>query len=45
VVKIAEVYGRQEAMRVIRLSMDDYVAKYGTQADRLALLRQLLAEA
>lgn len=45
VVKIAEVYGRQEAMQVIRLSMDDYVAKYGTQADRLALLRQLLAEA
>lgn len=44
VVKIAEVYGRTEAMEVIRLSMDDYVEKFGTQADRLAELKGLLAQ-
>lgn len=45
VVKIAEVYGREEAFEVIRLSMEDYVAKFGTQSDRLEQLRKLLASA
>ena len=42
VVAIKEVYGRKEALQVIRLSMQDYADKYGTQESRMARLKALL---
>jgi len=43
VVDIAAVYGRKEALEVIRLSMADYEETYGTEESRLEQLRQLLS--
>jgi inorganic pyrophosphatase len=42
VVTIDEVYGRQDAQEVIRLSMADYEETYGTEDWRLEQLRQML---
>jgi inorganic pyrophosphatase len=41
-VQIEEVYGREDAYEVIRLSMADYSDKFGSEEDRLAALRELL---
>lgn len=41
-VKIAEVYGCEEAREVIRRSLRDYAAAYGPRAQRMAELRSLL---
>lgn len=43
VVVIDQVYGAKHARTVIRQSMTDYVASYGTEDDRLEALRSLLA--
>ena len=44
-VRIAEVYGRAEAVEAIRRSIDDYREKFGDPAERMRRLRQLLGEA
>lgn len=44
VVVIDQVYGAKHAQEVIRQSMTDYVASYGTEDDRLEALRSLLAQ-
>jgi inorganic pyrophosphatase len=41
-VQIAEVYGRAEAVEVIRRSMDDYRDKYGAPEERVRRLRELV---
>jgi inorganic pyrophosphatase len=41
-VEIAEVYNREEALEVIRRSIEDYRASYGTPETRIAELRRLL---
>jgi len=43
VVSIKSVYGRDEALEVIRRSMADYSAEFGTEDERLEKLRLLLA--
>ncbi|MBY0359600.1 MAG: inorganic pyrophosphatase [Candidatus Obscuribacterales bacterium] len=43
-VQIAAVYDRREAHQIIRLSMQDYVDKYGTPESRMIKLREMLAE-
>jgi inorganic pyrophosphatase len=43
VVKIPETYGAQEALEVIRLSMEDYVAMHGSPRERMQELRRILA--
>ncbi|HEY9784899.1 MAG TPA: inorganic pyrophosphatase [Candidatus Obscuribacterales bacterium] len=45
VVSIKAVYGRDEAVEVIRRSLADYNDKFGRPEDRLDALRSLLAEA
>jgi inorganic pyrophosphatase len=45
VVEIRDVYGRREAHEVIRRSMADYQAKFGTAEDRLAALKKFLVDA
>jgi inorganic pyrophosphatase len=45
IVQITDVYGRDEALEVIRRSVVDYEAKFGTQEARLAQLRSFLAAA
>jgi inorganic pyrophosphatase len=44
-VRIAEVYDRAEALEVIRSSLEDYRAKFGTLDARFAHLRALLTPA
>jgi inorganic pyrophosphatase len=44
-VQIAEVYGREEAVEVIRRSLADYCAKFGAPQERARRLRELLAAA
>ena len=41
-VEIPEIYGREEACEMIRLSTEDYREKFGPPEQRLALLRSLL---
>ena len=41
-VQIAEVYGREEAVEVIRRSVDDYRAKFGAPEERARRLREML---
>jgi inorganic pyrophosphatase len=41
-VQIEEVYGREDAFEVIRLSMADYSDKFGSEEDRLQALREIL---
>jgi inorganic pyrophosphatase len=41
-VEIAEVYGREEAIEVIKRSFDDYRARYGKPETRVSELRRLL---
>ncbi len=43
-VQIMEVYGRDEAQRVIRAAQADYLADYGTQEQRLDRLYELLCK-
>lgn len=43
VVRVAARYDRDEALEVVRHSIDDYEASFGTLADRLGALRKLLA--
>jgi inorganic pyrophosphatase len=43
-VQIAEVYGRDEAMEVIRRSIEDYRAKFGAPEDRAGKLREMLGD-
>lgn len=45
IVTIAGVYGRAEALEVIRLSQRDYEQVYGTEESRLDQLRQILSVA
>lgn len=45
IVSIPEVYGAEEAFEVIRLSLQDYQNLYGTLADRLERLQQILTAA
>ena len=40
--QIEEVYGREDAFEVIRLSMADYSDKFGSEEDRLQALREIL---
>jgi inorganic pyrophosphatase len=42
-VEIADVYGRAEALEVIRHSFEDYRTRYGAPESRLAELRRLLS--
>lgn len=44
VVEIEGTYGREEALAVIRASMEDYKAEYGTPRARLRRMKVLLAE-
>jgi inorganic pyrophosphatase len=41
-VQIAEVYGREEAIEVIRRSLEDYRGKFGAPEERARKLRELL---
>ena len=41
-VQIAEVYGREEAVEVIRRSIDDYRAKFGAPEERTRKLHEML---
>jgi inorganic pyrophosphatase len=41
-VQIAEVYGRDDAVEVIRRSIDDYRAKFGAPEERARRLREML---
>ena len=43
-VQIAEVYGRDEAMEVIRRSIEDYRAKLGAPEERARKLREMLGD-
>ena len=43
-VQIAEVYGREEAVEVIRRSVDDYRAKFGAPEERARKLREMLGD-
>lgn len=43
-VEITAVYGRQEAFQVIRHSIADYLAKFGTPESRIAELREMIAQ-
>lgn len=43
-VRIAEIYGPQDAFRVIQASREDYVETFGTPESRLSLLADQLAE-
>lgn len=43
VVKITHVYGRDEALEVLKRSKADYVAKFGTPSDRMEQLKTILA--
>jgi inorganic pyrophosphatase len=43
-VEITHVYGRDEAHEVIRRSMKDYTAKWGTQEERVGRMRDLMLE-
>jgi len=44
-VQIAEVYGREEAVEVIRRSIEDYRAKFGAPEERARKLREMLGDA
>ena len=41
-VQIAEVYGREEAVEVLRRSIEDYRAKFGAPEERARKLREML---
>lgn len=43
-VEITAVYGRREAFQVIKHSMADYLAKFGTPESRIAQLREMIAQ-
>lgn len=43
-VRIGAVYGREEALEVIRLSIADYLAEFGTKKERFEALLQLVAD-
>jgi len=43
-VQIAEVYGREEAVEVIRRSVEDYRAKFGAPEERARKLREMLGD-
>ncbi len=44
-VQIAEVYGREEAIEVVRRSLEDYRGKFGAPEERARKLRELLGGA
>jgi inorganic pyrophosphatase len=44
-VQIAEVYGREEAVEVLRRSIEDYRAKFGAPEERARKLREMLGGA
>ena len=43
-VEIREAYGREEALNVIRLSLEDYRERYGAPESRIGELRRLLGK-